>query len=166
MSDDIILVDSSDRPEGTGEKMSVHKKGQLHRAFSVLIFDQKGKMLLQKRADSKYHSAGLWANACCSHPRPGEETETAAHRRLQEEMGFDCRLTAKGAFLYQAELDEGLKEHEYDHVFFGTYTGGVNPDPVEVSEFKWIDVSELKEDIKNQPERYAAWFKIILSKYF
>ncbi|MBU1203262.1 isopentenyl-diphosphate Delta-isomerase [Patescibacteria group bacterium] len=166
MPDDIILVDKNDQPIGTGQKMEVHKKGQLHRAFSILIFNRFGQLLLQKRVDSKYHCPGMWTNTCCSHPKPEEDTLSAAHRRLKEELGFDCDLEEKFSFIYKAEFDNGLTEHEYDHVFFGYYDDPVDFDKNEISDIKWLDIKTIKDQIKNQPDIYTDWFKIIISKYF
>src|SRR2546423_9920022 len=130
-AEQLILVDSSDREIGVGEKLETHREGRLHRAFSIFIFDGAGRLLLQKRAPTKYHSGGLWSNTACGHPRPGEETVAAAHRRLREEMGFDCELRAAFGFLYRAELRERLIEHEYDHVFVGEFRGAPAPDVAE-----------------------------------
>ena len=156
----LILVDEQDNPVGTVEKMKAHHEGLLHRAFSVFLFDEQGNMLLQRRALHKYHSPGLWSNACCSHPRPGEETIMAAERRLDEEMGIKgCRLAHLFAFTYRVEFTERLIEHEYDHVFTGTFTGDPVPNPDEVMEWKWMRVEELKTDITVNPERYTYWIK-------
>jgi isopentenyl-diphosphate Delta-isomerase len=148
------------------EKTEVHQKGLLHRAFSVFIFNDKGEMLLQRRAMDKYHSPGLWTNACCSHPRPGEDTLKAALRRLQEEMGISAELSHKASFIYKTEFGNGLTEHEFDHVFTGT----INTDPVinrsEVMEFIWKDVVEIKRALKTSPENYTTWFKIAMEKVF
>ena len=131
----VILVNEQDRQTGTMEKMEVHQKAILHRAFSVFIFNDKGEMLLQKRAVKKYHSGGLWTNTCCSHPQPGEDTLEAAGKRLQEEMGFNTTLNKAFTFIYKAELDNGLTEHEFDHVFIGNFNGEVQPDPEEVEDY-------------------------------
>lgn len=162
MSELVILVDENDKEIGTGEKMKTHKEGKLHRAFSIFIFNSKGEMLLQKRAKSKYHSGGLWSNACCSHPRPGEELEQAAHRRLKEEMGFDCELQKAFHFVYKTNLDNDLTEHEFDHVFIGEYDGEVEINPNEAEDFKWVIIDSLKEDVEKNPENYTVWFKIAL----
>ncbi len=164
MTEKVILVDESDRETGTEEKIKAHKDGNLHRAFSIFVFNSKGDMLLQKRAKSKYHSGGLWTNTCCSHPRPGESLEEATHRRLKEEMGFDCELKKAFSFIYKADLDHGLKEHELDHVFIGIYNGDVHPNPEEADDFKWIDVKTLTEDIQKHKEAYTVWFRIALEK--
>ncbi len=161
---DVILVDEQDNPLGTMEKMEVHQKALLHRAFSIFIFNDQGEWLLQKRAAGKYHSAGLWTNACCSHPQPGEATEEAALKRLQEEMGFGTILTRAFSFLYKAPFANGLTEHEYDHVFTGTYTGPVNPHPGEVSEYCFLPLETIKLRLQVHPENFTEWFKIALPK--
>lgn len=161
----VILVDEKDREIGTEEKLKAHKNGgKLHRAFSVFIFNSKGEMLLQKRAKTKYHSPGLWSNACCSHPRPGETLEEAVHRRLKEEMGFDCKLKEAFSFIYRAEVGNGLTEWEFDHVWIGRFDGKPRPDIEEAEEWKWINIEELKKDIKEHPENYTPWFKIAVEK--
>lgn len=157
---DVILVDESDTPVGTMEKMEVHQKALLHRAFSVFIFNQNGEMLLQQRAAGKYHSAGLWTNACCSHPAPGSDTKTAASKRLQEELGFTTPLKESFNFIYNAPFDNGLTEHEFDHVFIGTYDGEILPNPAEVSAYAYLPVSEIQDAILTQPDKYTVWFKI------
>ena len=161
---DVILVDEHDVQTGTMEKMEVHQKALLHRAFSVFIFNEKGEMLLQKRADKKYHSGGLWTNACCSHPQPGEETLSAAGTRLQEEMGFGTTLTKAFDFIYKAPFDNGLTEYEFDHVFTGTYEGEIVPDADEVSDYCYQAVDEIKNSIKSHPHKYTEWFKIAFPK--
>lgn len=160
----VILVDHDDNPIGVGDKAATHQQGQLHRAFSVFVFNSAGQMLLQRRARHKYHSGGLWTNACCSHPRPGEATQAAAHRRLQEEMGFDCELEEVFQFTYRAELDNDLIEHEYDHVFVGAYDGDPIPNPAEVADWKWVDVETLLQGAETNPDRYTYWFKLILDR--
>lgn len=164
MEEQIILVDKNDNPIGTGEKLKVHQQGKLHRCFSISIFNSKGEMLLQQRAQGKYHCGGLWTNACCSHPRPGEKTVDAAHRRLQEEMGFDCELKEIFTFTYQAKFDNGLTEHEFDHVFLGKFDGRPSPNPEEVQNIKWIKIENLKNDLKENPEKYTSWFKASIDK--
>ena len=156
----MILVNETDVPIGTQEKIKAHEQANLHRAFSVFIFNSKGEMLLQQRAKDKYHSGGLWTNACCSHPRPGEETKDASHRRLQEEMGFDCQLEKAFHFIYKTEFDHGLTEHELDHVFIGKYEDSITPNPDEVEDYKWINVENLKKEIKENPGIFTSWFKI------
>ena len=158
----IILVDQDDNEIGTGSKLEMHERGILHRAFSIYIFDAEGKLLLQKRAASKYHSAGLWANTCCGHQRSGEDTKAAAHRRLQEEMGFDCPLERLPDTIYRAPLGNGMTEHEYLHVFVGRYDGEPKPAPEEVAEVRRMTLDELEADTAAAPERYAAWFPLIL----
>ena len=142
------------------EKIEAHEKGLLHRAFSVFIFNEQGEMLLQQRAPGKYHSPNLWTNACCSHPAPGEEVSAAAHRRLKEEMGFDTELEKAFAFTYRAEFENGLTEHEFDHVFVGRYNGPVNPDPLEVSRYRYLNLRELRKELQEQPGLFTEWFKI------
>jgi len=161
---DVILVDEHDVPTGTMEKMEVHQKALLHRAFSVFIFNEKGEMLLHKRAIKKYHSGGLWTNACCSHPKPGEETATAASIRLQEEMGFNTPITKAFDFVYKAPFDNGLTEHEFDHVFIGTYDGDIVPNPEEVSDYCFKTVEEIRSSIQSHPQKYTEWFKIAFPK--
>jgi isopentenyl-diphosphate Delta-isomerase len=161
---DVILVDENDNPIGEMGKMEVHEKAVLHRAFSIFIFNAKGEMLLQKRADNKYHSAGLWTNTCCSHPRPGEETLPAAQKRLQEEMGFSTTLSKAFSFIYKAPFDNGLTEHEYDHVFTGTYNGLVQPNPQEVSDYCYQSIKQIKSNIETHPGHFTEWFKIALPK--
>ncbi|MDP4845544.1 MAG: isopentenyl-diphosphate Delta-isomerase, partial [Salibacteraceae bacterium] len=143
----VILVNENDQAIGTMEKMEAHEKALLHRAFSVFIFNSKNEMLIHQRAFSKYHSGGLWTNACCSHPRENETAEQAAHRRLEEEMGFDCDINHQFSFVYKAELDQGLTEHEFDHVFTGIYESEIKPNPEEVAAFKYISISDLKKDL-------------------
>ncbi len=160
----VILVNEKDEPIGTMEKMEAHEKGLLHRAFSVFIFNTKGEMLLQQRAKSKYHSGGLWTNACCSHPRKGEETIDAAHRRLQEEMGFDCPIEKQFHFIYKSKLDNNLTEHELDYVFTGTYEGEIYPNPEEVESYKYMKIKDLEIDVEQHPQSYTEWFKICLKE--
>lgn len=156
----VILVDENDRPLGTMEKMEVHQKALLHRAFSIFIFNSNNEMLLQQRAKNKYHSAGLWTNACCSHPAPGSTTLLAARQRLREEMGFDTILQKAFDFIYEAPFDNGLTEHEFDHVYIGRYDGVVSPDEAEVSAFCFKSLTEIERDLRLFPEKYTAWFKI------
>lgn len=161
---DVILVDEFDVQTGVMEKMEVHQKALLHRAFSVFIFNGKGEMLLQKRADKKYHSAGLWTNACCSHPKPGEKTLAAAEIRLQEEMGFNTQLKKAFNFVYKAPFDNGLTEYEFDHVFIGTYDGAIVPNAEEVSDYCFKPFDEIKNSIQSHPKKYTEWFKIAFPK--
>jgi isopentenyl-diphosphate delta-isomerase len=155
----VVLVDEQDREVGTEEKLSAHRRGVMHRAFSVFVFDERGRLMLQRRAPGKYHSAGLWANTCCGHPRPGEPVAHAARRRLNEEMGFDCPLEHVFSFVYRAPLDAGLTEHELDHVFVGRFDGSPLPDRAEVSEWRASSVAEVADDLARNPGRYAAWFQ-------
>lgn len=162
-SERVILVDENDKEIGTEEKLKAHKEAKLHRAFSIFIFNSKGELLIQKRAKDKYHSGGLWTNACCSHPRPGESLVRAARRRLKEEMGFECSLKKIFHFVYRVDLGD-LTEYEFDHVFVGKYDGKVEPNPREADDFAWVDVESLKKDVKSHPENYTYWFKIALPK--
>ena len=160
----VILVDECDRELGVSEKLQAHRAGALHRAFSIFIFDADKRLLLQKRAQTKYHSAGLWSNTACGHPRPGERTEAAAHRRLREEMRFDCALHPAFQFLYRAELTGGLVEHEYDHVFVGEFNGEPVPDRAEVEDWRWVRMDELKRDLQQRPKAYSYWLRIALAQ--
>jgi isopentenyl-diphosphate Delta-isomerase len=163
--DSVILVDENDSPIGTAEKMQAHREGLLHRAFSVFLFDNEGNILLQRRAMSKYHSPGLWSNTCCSHPKPGEDTPDAARRRLYEEMGIrDCHPAHQFSFVYRVEFSDGLIEHEFDHVFTGIFESDPTPNPEEVMDWKWMQLSELKTDIVVNPERYTYWIKEVLGR--
>lgn len=158
----VILVDKNDQATGTMEKMEAHRKGELHRAFSVVVFNSKGEMLLQKRAKGKYHSGGLWTNACCSHPMPGEKIEDASRRRLKEEMGIDVQPEFIFKFIYKANLDQELIEHEYDHVFRGTFDGEPQINKNEVEDWKFVSMSWLKKDILLHPENYTYWFRLLV----
>ncbi len=164
MIEKVILVDENDTEIGSEEKLKAHQEKKLHRAFSIFIFNAAGKMLLQKRAKSKYHSGRLWTNTCCGHPRPGETTETAAHRRLKEEMGFDCPLKEISLFTYETDFDNGLFENEIDHVLRGNYEKDPIPDQAEAEGWKWIEVETLKNDISKNPDSYTYWFKVALQK--
>lgn len=160
--EEVILVDADDRETGREEKLSAHRRGVLHRAFSVMIWDASGRMLLQQRATGKYHSGGLWTNACCGHPRPGEATIDAASRRLVEEMGVRATLAPLGAMTYRADLDHGLTEHELVHVFRGAHHGPLSPDPSECDGFTWASLEWIRREAAAHPERFTAWFKIYL----
>ncbi len=160
----VILVDEKDGEIGTMEKMAAHSSGSLHRAISIFVFNQQRELLIHRRASGKYHSAGLWTNTCCSHPRPGEKSEDAAKRRLREEMGFTCDLRFSFSILYNARLENGLIEHEFDHVFTGSWDGIPDPDPAEVSDWKFVSMSFIREEIEKHPETYTAWFRLILPK--
>jgi isopentenyl-diphosphate Delta-isomerase len=158
--EELILVNELDEAIGVMGKMEVHKKGLLHRAFSVFIFNARSEMLLQQRAPQKYHSAGLWTNACCSHPRPGEDTKDAAIRRLNEEMGFTTGLKRIFDFTYRTEFGNGLTEFEFDHVFIGSYEGMVHPDKNEVDDYCFKNLDEIGVDLGSHPEKYTAWFHL------
>ncbi len=159
----VILVDEKDRPVGVMEKLQAHKRGgSLHRAFSVFIFNDEGELLLQRRSRTKYHSGGLWTNTVCSHPRPGELTHEAAERRIPEEMGFKTNVEHIGEFIYRADVGNGLTEFEYDHVFAGIFNGNPYPNPEEAEDWKWMDFVDVISDVKKHPEKYTAWFRIIL----
>ena len=161
---DVILVDENDQPIGSMEKIEVHQKALLHRAFSVFVFNEKREMLLQKRAAGKYHSPGLWTNACCSHPQPGQETIPAATKRLQEEMGFTTHLEKAFDFVYKAPFDNGLTEYEFDHVLMGNYSGTIIPHPEEVADYCFQSLSEIKKLLQTNPDAYTVWFKIAFPK--
>ncbi len=161
----VVLVDEQDKELGTMEKMQAHLEGKLHRAVSVFIFNSKHELLLQKRADGKYHSAGLWTNTCCSHPYNNEKPEVAAHRRLQEEMGLTCELKFAFTFIYKAQLDHNLIEHELDYVYIGVTDNLPKKNPAEVADWKYISVNELDVDIKQHPNKYTEWFKICYANW-
>ena len=160
----VILVDENDVPTGSMEKMEAHQKAMLHRAFSIFIFNYKGEMLLQKRAGNKYHSPSLWTNACCSHPAPGQNTLQAATKRLKEEMGFTTTLEKVFDFIYKASFDNGLTEHEFDHVFIGTCNEAIIPDKEEVSDYCYQTPEQIKNSLQSHPEKYTEWFKIAFPK--
>lgn len=162
----VILVNEKDEPIGLMPKMEAHEKGLLHRAFSVFVFNDKNELMLQQRALSKYHSPGLWTNTCCSHQREGESNIEAGKRRLQEEMGFTTDLKDTMAFIYKAPFDNGLTEHEFDHILVGNFNDVPDLNPEEVSAWKWMELEEVQKDMKNHPERYTEWFKIIFDKYY
>jgi isopentenyl-diphosphate delta-isomerase len=164
MTDNVILVDTNNNPVGEMGKMEAHLQGALHRALSVLVFNSKGEILLQQRAFSKYHTPGLWSNTCCSHPRPGEDSLEAATRRLGEEMGFTVPLEKSFDFIYRAHFDNGLIEHEFDHVFFGNFEGTPIPNPDEAHDYKWVRHFDLMEEMRSNPENYTVWFRIIMEK--
>ncbi|HHC79319.1 MAG TPA: isopentenyl-diphosphate Delta-isomerase [Flavobacteriia bacterium] len=166
IEEQVILVNKDDEQLGTMPKLEAHKKGVLHRAFSVFITNDKGELLLQQRAASKYHSPLLWANTCCSHQREGESNITAGKRRLQEEMGFVTELKDVFSFIYRAPFDNGLTEHELDHVLVGTYNENPIINPEEVESFKWMTLEAVKVDMVVHPEIYTEWFKIIFDEYY
>jgi isopentenyl-diphosphate delta-isomerase len=164
----VILVNEQDEAIGIMEKMEAHEKALLHRAFSVFLFNKNGQMLLQQRAIHKYHSPGLWTNACCSHPNPGETVQDAAIRRLYEELGFSAPVKKAFHFTYKAAFDNGLTEHEYDHVFVGIYEGPVHPNEEEVQDISYKSMDEIAVDLETDPHKYTEWFKIafpLLSKW-
>jgi isopentenyl-diphosphate Delta-isomerase len=165
MAEEIILVDENDSETGAGEKMRVHEEGLLHRAFSVMIFNSYGEVLLQKRAKAKYHSGGLWTNACCSHPRVGKDIIDEAKKRLKEEMGIEAELEEKFSFMYRAELENGLTENELDHVLDGRFDGEPQLNSEEAEDWRWVDIMTLKEDIKKHPESYTPWLPYIVERY-
>ena len=157
MNDELILVDIFDNPIGSGEKMEVHSKGLLHRAFSVFVYHED-RMLLQKRNQRKYHSGGLLTNACCSHPRVGESLNAAVSRRLKEELGIHCNSEELFHFVYRAEFENSITEYEYDHVFAADYYGSFFPNPNEIESVKWVDFQSLSEAVTNTPELFTRWF--------
>lgn len=165
MEEYVVLVDRNDNELGLMEKQQAHIAGLLHRAFSVFVFNSNGELMLQQRAASKYHSPTLWTNTCCSHPRENESYSDAANRRLVEEMGFECQLDYKFNFIYKANLDNGLTEHELDHVFIGTFDGEPQLNPEEVMAYRWVDMDVLKKDMQKNPQNYTAWFNIIFDQY-
>lgn len=156
----VILVDENDRPVGMAAKMKAHENGLLHRAFSIFIFNTKGEMLLQRRSGSKYHSGGLLSNACCSHPQPGQDTQSAAQKRLYEEMGFTTGLKKIFDFIYKADFENGLTEFEFDHVFAGEYEGEIIINREEADDYCYKTVKEIGESLQTHPEKYTAWFHI------
>ena len=162
----VVLVDEADREIGTGEKLAVHQAGSLHRAFSIFVYDAEGRVILQRRAAGKYHSAGRWSNTCCGHPRPGESVLDAAHRRLREEMGFDCPLQPEFTFTYRAILDSGLIEHELDHVLTGSFAEPPRPDPTEVSAWRAVPVDTLLAELAENPHHFSAWLPPAAEKLF
>lgn len=160
VAEQVVLVDDADREIGTAEKVAAHRDGgRLHRAFSIVLFNRRGEMLLQQRALSKYHFGGLWTNACCGHPRPGEAVAVAARRRLREELGVDLPLRPVFSFQYEAaDASTGLCEREIDHVFVGELEGAAAPNPQEVDALRWSDCDEVARDLARHPERYTPWF--------
>lgn len=160
---EVILVDRKDNKIGIEEKLKAHKEGKLHRSFSIFVFNKKGELLIQRRAKAKYHSGGLWSNTCCSHPRPGKNLLKEAKKRLKEEMGIECKLKRVLSFYYKVRVGN-LIEHEFDHVFFGKFEGNPKPNPKEAEDWKWINKNALWKDMKENPEKYTAWFKIIFNR--
>ena len=159
----VILVDEADNEIGTMEKMEAHRKGVLHRAFSILLFNSKGEVLLQKRSVKKYHSGGLWTNTCCGHPLPGERVHQAARRKLFQEMGIDLQTEYAFKFIYKTPLDHQLTEHELDHVLIGQFDGDPVINEEEVQDWKWIEISDLRKRIEKTPHAYTFWFEIIIN---
>lgn len=166
MKEEVILVDTSDNPIGTMPKMEAHEKAALHRAFSVFIINKEGQLMLQQRALHKYHSPGLWTNTCCSHQRLGETNLEAGARRLQEEMGFKTPLEELFSFIYKAPFDNGLTEHELDHILLGYYDAVPEINEEEVASWKWMDLEQVAEEKKTKPENYTVWFKIIFDRFY
>ncbi|MCD6659426.1 MAG: isopentenyl-diphosphate Delta-isomerase [Lentimicrobium sp.] len=164
MEELVILVDHDDRETGVMEKIQAHREALLHRAFSVFVFNSKGELMLQQRALGKYHSPGLWTNTCCSHPRPGEDTEAAAHRRLHEEMGFDCTLTKIFHFTYKAPFDNNLTEHEVDHVFVGFSDTLPVINPEEVESYRFATLDDISVEMAENPELFTVWFQIAFER--
>ena len=164
--ENVILVNEKDEQIGLMPKMEAHQKALLHRAFSVFIFNKKDELMLQQRALTKYHSPGLWTNTCCSHQREGESNVEAGKRRLQEEMGFSTELKDTVSFIYKAPFDNGLTEHEFDHILVGKYNEDPILNPEEAAAFKWLNLEEVKRDMEINPDIYNAWFKIIFDKYY
>lgn len=160
----VILVDENDAEAGIMEKIEAHRRGLLHRAISVFILDSKGRWLLQRRAENKYHSNSLWTNTCCSHPMPQESSADAAKRRLHQEMGLECELTELFRFTYREDLDNGLTEHELDHVFTGVTDSLPEINREEVMEYRYMNYNDLEADVAARPENYTVWFRIIFSK--
>jgi len=166
MEEQVILVDTQDNPIGLMPKMEAHEKGVLHRAFSVFILNDAGELMLQQRALHKYHSPGLWTNTCCSHQRDGETNIAAGKRRLKEEMGFQAELQEVTSFIYKAPFDNGLTEHELDHIMIGQYNDAPNINPDEVAHWKWMPLDAVREDINQHPENYTVWFIIIFEQFY
>jgi isopentenyl-diphosphate delta-isomerase len=160
----VILVDEYDNEIGHMEKMEAHQKGLLHRAFSIVIFNSKGEMLLQQRAVEKYHSGGLWTNACCSHPRPGETLEEAGKRKLRQEMGFDCDLNYSHKFIYKVELDNQLTEYEWDYVLIGYYDGTPAINRHEAQAWKYESLDSIRNDARQNPHVYTCWFRLMIDQ--
>ena len=163
MEEFVVLVNEKDEEIGTMEKMEVHVQGKLHRAFSILLFNSEGQMLIQKRAQEKYHSAGLWTNTCCSHPRPAEDILEAGARRLKEEMGIDLKPRLAYKFIYRADFINNLVEYEYDYVLTGEFEGEPLVNPGEVEDWKYVGLEDLRKDIQIHPQNYTVWFKLILA---
>lgn len=157
----VILVDSEDREIGVMEKLEAHRKGLLHRAFSIFLFNGKGEMLLQKRAESKYHCGGLWSNACCSHPQPDKDIQWCLQEKLYQELRISAHLQKAFSLTYRAELDNGLTEFEYDHIYIGQFEGELHPNPKEVSSYRYVSIDSIADELKSKPEVFTPWFKIL-----
>ena len=166
IDDFVILVNKNDKKIGLMPKMEAHKKGALHRAFSVFIFNNKNELMIQKRNINKYHSPGLWTNTCCSHQKDGESNISAGKRRLLEEMGFCVELNEIGSFIYNVRVDNGLIEHELDYILVGKYNGNVKINSDEVDNWKWMSLDNIKDDIRTRSKNYTEWFKIIMDNYY
>lgn len=164
MAEYIVTVDEQDNIIGSIEKLEAHELGVLHRAFSILVFNQNGEVLLQRRNLEKYHSPGLWSNTCCSHQRVGETLEEAANRRLMEELGFQTDLKEMFSFTYKVKFDNDLTEYEIDHVFLGHYDGNVIINEEEVDRIEWVSIEHLRHDMKANPDKYTYWFKILMDR--
>ena len=164
-SEEVVLINSNDEAIGTMEKIQAHREGLLHRAFSVLILNDIGEMLIHQRTPEKYHSGGAWSNACCGHPRPGESSQQAAERRLHEEMGFTVPLKKLYHFTYRTDLGNGLTEHEFDHVYLGVYNDIPVPNPNEVAAWRYVSIDRLQQELKMQPEQFSFWFRLIMSEF-
>ena len=164
--ENVILVNTNDEQIGLMPKMEAHEKAVLHRAFSVFVLNEKNEIMLQQRASHKYHSPLLWTNTCCSHQRDGETNLQAGNRRLQEEMGFETELKELFHFIYKAPFDNGLTEHELDHVLIGYYNGEPKINPEEVENWKWMGIEEVQKDMQSHPEVYTVWFKIIFDEFY
>ena len=164
MEEHVVLVDSNDKELGTEEKIAAHKAAKLHRAFSIFVFNRDGKLLLQQRAAGKYHGAGLWSNTVCSHPRPGESIEAAAHRKLKQELGFDCALKERFSFVYKVDMRNGLWEHEFDHVLVGSFDAKPKPNPEEVQQCRWADPADVLREMDEDPDSWTLWARIALQR--
>ena len=166
IDDFVILVNKNDKKIGLMPKMEAHKKGALHRAFSIFIFNNKNELMIQKRNLNKYHSPGLWTNTCCSHQKDGESNISAGKKRLLEEMGFCVELNEIGSFIYNVGVDSGLIEHELDYILVGKYNGNVKINSDEVDNWKWMSLDNIKDDIRTRSKNYTEWFKIIMDNYY
>lgn len=164
-TEEVIVVNEKDEWLGTMEKLQAHKEGVLHRAFSIFILNDKQELLLQQRATDKYHSGGLWSNTCCSHPAPGESTKAGAHRRLKEEMGFDCSLEQIFTFRYNSKVGNELVENEFDHIYIGHYNGAIETNPGEVSDHKFLSIEKVEEWMKKEPQLFTKWFHLAFPKF-